>query len=279
MKFLKALLRRKVAFSGLLILIVIFLMAVFSPLIAPYDPMELNTIDRLQPPNTQYWFGTDNFGRDIFSRIVYGARMSLISGSGVVVFSVLLGILIGVLSAYFKRIEIVMMRLVDVLMAFPPLLLALVLMSILGRGLTNVILAVGVTYLTTTARIIYGLTLKVKEETYIEAVLAAGASHFLIIRKHIIPNLISPIIVQATFTFAFSLLQMSALDFLGLGVPPDIPSWGNMLSEGRMYITRAPWILIFPGSFIVLIVLSFNLVGDVLRDQLDPRFRSEIEGV
>ena len=279
MKFLKALLRRKVAFSGLLILIVIFLMAVFSPLIAPYDPMELNTIDRLQPPNAQYWFGTDNFGRDIFSRIVYGARMSIISGSGVVVFSVLLGILIGVLSAYFKRIEIVMMRLVDVLMAFPPLLLALVLMSILGRGLTNVILAVGVTYLTTTARIIYGLTLKVKEETYIEAVLAAGASHFLIIRKHIIPNLISPIIVQATFTFAFSLLQMSALDFLGLGVPPDIPSWGNMLSEGRMYITRAPWILIFPGSFIVLIVLSFNLVGDVLRDQLDPRFRSEIEGV
>ena len=278
-KFLKALLRRKVAFGGLLVLIMIFLMAVFSPLMAPYDPMELNTIDRLQPPNTQYWFGTDNFGRDIFSRIVYGARMSIISGSGVVFFSVLLGILIGVLSAYFKRIEIVMMRLVDVLMAFPPLLLALVLMAILGRGLVNVIIAVGATYLTTTARIIYGLTLKVKEETYIEAVLAAGASHFLIIRKHILPNLISPIMVQATFTFAFSLLQMSALDFLGLGVPPDIPSWGNMLSEGRMYITRAPWILIFPGSFIVLIVLSFNLVGDVLRDQLDPRFRSEIEGV
>ena len=278
-KFLKVLLRRKIAFGGLVVLIVIFLMAVFSPLMAPYDPMELNTIDRLQPPNTQYWFGTDNFGRDIFSRIVYGARMSIISGSGVVFFSVLLGILIGVLSAYFKRIEIVMMRLVDVLMAFPPLLLALVLMAILGRGLVNVIIAVGATYLTTTARIIYGLTLKVKEETYIEAVLAAGASHFLIIRKHILPNLISPIMVQATFTFAFSLLQMSALDFLGLGVPPDIPSWGYMLSVGRMYITRAPWILIFPGSFIVLIVLSFNLVGDVLRDQLDPRFRSEIEGV
>lgn len=279
MKFLKALRRRKVAFVGLLVLIVIFIMAVFSPLIAPYDPMELNTIDRLQSPNRHYWFGTDNFGRDIFSRIVYGARMSIIGGSGVVLFSVFLGILIGVLSAYFRHIEIVMMRLVDVLMAFPPLLLALVLIAILGRGLINVIIAVGVTYLTTTARIIYGLTLKVKEETYIEAVLAAGATHFLIIRKHIIPNLISPIIVQATFTFAFSLLQMSALDFLGLGVPPDIPSWGNMLSEGRMYITRAPWILIFPGMCIVLIVLSFNLVGDVLRDQLDPRFRSEIEGV
>jgi peptide/nickel transport system permease protein len=171
------------------------------------------------------------------------------------------------------------MRLVDVVMSFPPLLLALALMAILGRGLSNVILAVGITYLTRTARIIFGLTLKIKEEVYIEAIRSVGAKNGRIIVRHILPNLVSPLIVQATFTFAFSLLQIASLDFLGVGLPPQVPSWGNMIAEGRLYITRAPGVLLFPGIFIILTVLSFNLVGDVLRDKLDPRFRDEVTGI
>lgn len=279
LRFLSSLYKRKIAFVGVLILGIILLLAVFAPVIAPYNPLKINPIEKLSAPNIKHFFGTDNFGRDTFSRIAYGARTSLIGAAGVVVFSLITGIALGVISGYFKKAEIVIMRIIDVLMAFPPLLLALVLVSILGRGLLNVVIAVGATYLTRTARIVYGLTLKIREETYIEAIYSVGARTSRIILRHVLPNLVSPIIVQATFTFAFALLDMASLDFLGLGVPPEIPSWGNMLSEASMYLTRAPWLLLFPGSFIVLTVLSFNLVGDVLRDKLDPHFRSDIEGV
>ena len=278
-KFWQALLRRKIGLFAALFLFLIFLLAVFANLISPYDPMELNTRERLQQPTGKHLFGTDNFGRDILSRVIYGARLTFVSGFGVVILALFFGIIVGVLAGYFKRFEAVVMRVVDVMMAFPDLMMALVLMAILGRGITNVIIAVGATYLTRTARIIHGLTLKIKNEPYIEAIYSEGASHTRILVRHVVPNLISLIIVQATFTFAFSLLQIAALDFLGVGVAPQIPSWGNMLSEGRTYIVRAPWLLIFPGTFIVLTVLSFNLIGDVLRDQIDPRFRESIEGV
>ncbi len=279
LEFIRALIRRKIALLGACVMVVIFIFAIFAPLIATHDPMGLNPIDRLQIPNSKYWFGTDNFGRDIFSRIVYGARMTIITGSGVVIYSLFFGIFIGLFSGYYERFGLVAMRLVDVIMSFPPLLLALALMAILGRGVWNVILAVGVSYLTRTARIMFGLTLKIKSEVYIEAIRSVGAKHNRILIKHILPNLISPLIVQATFTFAFSLLQIASLDFLGVGLPPQLPSWGNMISEGRIYITRAPGVLIFPGVFIVLTVLSFNLVGDVLRDKLDPRFKDDVAGV
>ncbi len=279
MNILAVFARRKIALFGLAVIGVMLAFALFAPLIAPMDPQEMNPVDKLTPPNGTYLFGTDNFGRDIFSRVVYGARASLLGSTGVILFSMTLGVLIGVVAGYFRRVEPWLMRLVDVLMAFPPLLLALVLVSILGRGMINVIVAVGATYLTRTTRIVYGLTLKVREEAYVEAAVSSGAKVRDIILRHLLPNMMSPIIVQATFTFAFSLLDMAALDFLGLGIPPSIPSWGNMLSEGRMYITRAPWLLTFPGMCIVLTVLAFNLAGDVLRDQLDPHFRSRIEGV
>jgi peptide/nickel transport system permease protein len=279
LEFMRALSRRKIALLGSCVMAVIFIFAVFAPLIATHDPMDINPIDRLQSPNSKYWFGTDNFGRDIFSRVVYGARMTIITGSGVVIYSLFLGIFVGIFSGYYERFGLVAMRLVDVIMSFPPLLLALALMAIMGRGVWNVILAVGVSYLTRTARIMFGLTLKIKSEVYIEAIRSVGAKNIRILIKHILPNLISPIIVQATFTFAFSLLQIASLDFLGVGLPPQLPSWGNMISEGRIYITRAPGILIFPGVFIVLTVLSFNLVGDVLRDKLDPRFKGDVAGV
>ena len=273
--FLQALIRRKIALAGACVLLIICFLALFAPLVATYDPMGLNPVDRLQGPSAKHWFGTDHFGRDIFSRIVYGARMTILSGSGVVVYSILIGIVIGLLSGYFREFGLIAMRLVDVVMSFPPLLLALALIAILGPGLLNVILAVSATYLTHTARIIFGLTLKIKEESYVEAVRSIGASNGRVILRHVLPNLMSPVIVQATFTFAFSLLQIASLDFLGVGVPPQVPSWGNMVSEGRIYITRAPGVLLFPGIFIVLTVLAFNLVGDVLRDKLDPRFRDQ----
>jgi peptide/nickel transport system permease protein len=276
--FLQALVQRKIALAGAGVLLVISLLAIFAPLVATHDPMGLNPLDRLQGPSFKHWFGTDHFGRDIYSRIVYGARMTILGGSGVVAYSILIGIAVGVLSGYFREFGLIAMRLVDVVMSFPPLLLALALIAILGPGLLNVILAVSATYLTHTARIIFGLTLKIKEEVYVEAVRSIGANSGRIILRHVLPNLVSPVIVQATFTFAFSLLQIASLDFLGVGVPPQVPSWGNMVSEGRVYITRAPGVLLFPGIFIVLTVLSFNLVGDVLRDNLDPRFREQLSG-
>ena len=257
-------------------MVALVLSALLAPWISGSDPLEINPIERLQSPSASHWFGTDNFGRDTWSRVIYGARMTVITGLGVVIFAIFFGVLFGTLSAYYQGLGLVLMRMVDVMMAFPPLLLALVLVSILNPSVINVIIAVGITYLTTTARIIYSLTLKLREEPFVEAIISAGAGHFRVIARHIIPNLISPIIVQATFIFAFALLQTAALDFLGVGLPPEIPSWGNMLTEARMYITRAPWLLFFPGIMIVLTVLSLNLVGDVLRDRLDPRFQDDV---
>jgi peptide/nickel transport system permease protein len=274
--FIRSLIRRKIALTGAGVVVLIVVMALFSPLIATHDPMGLDPAVRLQGPSAAHWFGTDHFGRDLYSRVVYGARLTLIGGMGVVLYSVLLGVAIGVLSGYYRHFGFVAMRLVDVVMSFPALLLALAFLAILGPGLTNVIIAVGINFLTRTARIIFGLTLKLKEEVFVEAVRSIGASNARILLRHILPNLMSPLIVQATFTFAFCLLQIASLDFLGVGVPPQIPSWGNMISEGRIYITRAPGVLLFPGVFIVLTVLAFNLVGDVLRDNLDPRFRDQL---
>lgn len=276
--FLRSLVKRKIALTGAGVVILILVLALFSPFIATHDPMGLDPAERLQGPSGAHWFGTDHFGRDLFSRIVYGARLTLIGGMGVVLYSVILGVAVGVLSGYYRRFGFVAMRLVDVVMSFPALLLALAFLAILGPGLTNVIIAVGINFLTRTARIIFGLTLKLKEEVFVEAIRSIGASNGRILVRHILPNLMSPLIVQATFTFAFSLLQIASLDFLGVGVPPQIPSWGNMVSEGRIYITRAPGVLLFPGTFIVLTVLAFNLVGDVLRDNLDPRFRDQLGG-
>jgi peptide/nickel transport system permease protein len=230
------------------------------------------------PPSAAHWFGTDQFGRDILSRVIYGARLALLTGGGVVSFALITGVPAGVLSALYPRFGRIMMRLIDVLMSFPALLLALGLIVILGRGVTNAILAIGVVYLTTTSRITYGLTLRLRTETYVEAATSMGAGATWTIRKHVLPNLISPLLVQASFVFAFAQLSAASLDFLGLGAPPEIPSWGNMLADGRIFITRAPWILFFPGFAIVITALSLNLVGDALRDRLDPRFRGMLNG-
>lgn len=270
---------RRLAFLGLVWLGFILICALAAPLLAPFDPLAIAPVDRLSEPGGSYWFGTDNFGRDTLSRCIYGARMALIIGLGTVAVSLTAGSLVGMLSAYFTRLGHVLMRVIDVLMAFPALLLALVLMTLLERSIANTIIVIGIVYTTTTARILFGMTLKLKNEVFVEAAVCSGAGHLSVLFRHILPNLISPLLVQASFIFAFAQLQAAALDFLGLGLPPEIPSWGNMLSESRIYVTRAPWLLIFPGALIIFSVFSMNLVGDALRDSIDPRFKDDIAGV
>ena len=271
-------LARPIALVGLAVLLAMVIAAVFAPWLAPHDPYAIDPIARLTPPNAVHWFGTDQFGRDTLSRAIYSARMALLIGAGVVSFALITGIPVGVLSALFPRLGHVLMRIVDVLMAFPSLLLALGLIVILGPSVANSILAIGAGFMTTTTRIIYGLTLRLRAETYVEAARSMGSGTVWLVAKHILPNLISPLLVQASFVFAFAQLGAASLDFLGLGAPPDIPSWGNMLAESRTFITRAPWLLFFPGMMIVLTAFSLNLVGDALRDRLDPRFRGVFGG-
>ena len=271
--WLKPFIARPIALAGLGILSTTVLAALFAPWLSPYDPNAIDPVIRLTPPNAIHWFGTDQFGRDTLSRVIHSARMALLIGSGVVLFALATGVPVGILSALFPRLGHLLMRMVDVLMAFPTLLLALGLIVILGPSLTNAILAIGLGYMTTTTRIVYGLTLRLRAETYVEASRSMGAGTIWLIGKHILPNLISPLLVQASFVFAFAQLGAASLDFLGLGAPPEVPSWGNMLAESRTFITRAPWLLFFPGMMIVATAFSLNLVGDALRDRLDPRFR------
>ena len=265
---------RKSSLLGLCALLLFAVFAVFAPVIAPYDPLEFDPLGRLSPPVAEHWFGTDHFGRDTLSRVIHGTRMAALIGVGVVAIALIGGISFGVTSAIFPRLGLLLMRVVDVLMAFPALLLALALIVILGRGVENSIIAIGIVYMTTTARVVYGVSLRLKAETWVDAARSMGASTARIAILHILPNLVSPLFVQASFVFAFAQLQAASLDFLGLGVPPETPTWGNMLAESRIYITRAPWLLLFPGLMIAMSAFSLNLVGDALRDQLDPRLQA-----
>ena len=270
---------RRMATAGLIWLILVTILAIGAPVFAPFDPLDFDPVARLGEPGWPHLFGTDHFGRDTFSRAIYGARMAMVIGFGSVVVALVGGGLIGMLSAYFSRLGHVLMRMVDVLMAFPALLLALVLMTLLERSVVNTIIVIGIVYATTTARILFGMTLKLKGEVFVDAAICSGAGHGSVLFRHILPNLVSPLLVQASFIFAFAQLQAAALDFLGLGLPPEVPSWGNMLSEEHIYITRAPWLLYYPGALIILTVFSMNLVGDALRDSIDPRFKDDIAGV
>lgn len=265
---------RKLASAGLVVVAALAICALFAPWLAPADPIAIDPIARLSPPSAEHWFGTDHFGRDTLSRVIHGSRMAALIGLGVVAIALGGGVALGVLSAVFPRLGLLLMRIVDVLMAFPALLLALALIVVLGRGVENSILAIGVVYMTTTARIVYGVSLRLRAEAWVDAALAMGARTPRIVFWHILPNLMSPLFVQASFVFAFAQLQAASLDFLGLGVPPETPTWGNMLSESRIYITRAPWLLLFPGLMIALAAFSLNLVGDAARDRLDPRLQA-----
>ena len=272
------LLHRQLTLAGVLILTGMVVAAVFAPWLAPADPNAIDPLARLTPPGNGHWFGTDHFGRDTLSRVIHGARMALLIGVGVVVLALAGGLVVGMLSALVPSAGMVLMRAVDVLMAFPALLLALALIVVLGPGVENSIIAIAAVYLTTTARIVYGASLRLNGESWVEAARGMGGGMTRIVFRHLLPNLFSPLFVQASFVFAFAQLQAASLDFLGLGVPPETPTWGNMLSESRIYITRAPWLLLFPGLMIALSAFSLNLVGDAVRDRLDPRLKDVFSG-
>ncbi|MBA8800031.1 MULTISPECIES: ABC transporter permease [Agrobacterium] len=274
--FIRRLLKRKTVAAGLLVLLVFVLLAVFAPMIAPYSPSKLSIVNRLKPPSELYWFGTDEFGRDVFSRTIYAGRLSLLVGAAVVALSALIGITLGLLAGFFQKLDTPIARLIDAMMAFPDILLAIALVAALGPSLTTVIIALAVVYSPRLARIVRASTLVIRELPYVEAAKALGISTFHIMTRHVLRNLVSPILVQSTFLFASAMLAEAGLSFLGLGVSPEIPTWGTMISAGRQYIGQADWMTYFPGFAIILSVLSLQMVGDGLRDMLDPRLRRDL---
>jgi len=262
------------AFGGMLVL-VLMVCAIFAHWIAPYPYDETNVRQRLRPPGAQFYLGTDNLGRDVFSRIIYGARISVTVGFGAVTLSILLATILGVTSGFFGgKVDVFIQRVVDAAMAFPPLVLLLSIMAVLGPGLLNIILVLGIIPSANRSRIIRSATLSAKENQYVEAARAVGASHLRIILCYILPNVMAPIIIVATNALGAVILVEATLSFLGFGVPPPYPSWGEMLSgSGRSYMYKAPWMAIWPGVAISLAVFGFNMLGDALRDLLDPRLR------
>ena len=268
---------RKSAAIGLIVVLLIVLVALLAPLIAPEDPNRQDLMGRLQSPNWQHWLGTDSFGRDQLSRLIFGARISLMVGVVAVALAAFLGGVIGLLGGYYGGgIDNVLMRLIDVLMAFPTLLLAIVFLAMLGErlgGLSNIMVAVGVASTPHFARLVRGQVLSLKEQDFVEAARALGGSAGRLMVRHILVNSLSPVIVFATLRVATVILTEASLSFLGLGVPPPTPTWGGMVAEGTRFLQRAPWLSLIPGVAIMVTVLAFNLFGDGLRDALDPKLR------
>ncbi|MBP8638862.1 MAG: ABC transporter permease [Dictyoglomi bacterium] len=266
--------RNKAALAGLLTILFFIFIAVFAEFIAPYSPYEQNLADRLQPPSKSHLLGTDDLGRDILSRIIYGARISLAIGLISVALALGVGISAGLVSAYYGGIvDTLLMRLFDVMLAFPTILLAMAIMAALGPDLENAMIAVGIVNIPTFARIVRASALIVKEQEYVMAAQALGQSNSKIIFRHILPNIVGPITVQVTLSYGGSILNAAGLGFLGMGAQPPTPEWGAMLSQARSFIISAPWTVTFPGIAIFLSVLGFNILGDGLRDFLDPRLR------
>jgi peptide/nickel transport system permease protein len=274
--FFAKLFRRRLVLIGAVILGLQILAAVFASLISSHDPMALRVMERLHGPSAANWLGTDEFGRDVFARIIHGGRYSLSIGLAVVALSGLGGLVLGLLAGYFTRLDGIIMRLVDAMMSFPDILLAIALMAILGAAATNVVLALALVYTPRVARVVRASTLVLREMLFVEAARALGVSTRRILTVHIFRNLTSPLLVQATFIFAYAILAEAALSFLGAGVPPELPTWGTMIATGQQFSHEAFWVVLFPGIAIVLAALSLQMVGDGLRDMLDPRLRKAL---
>lgn len=271
---LRRLLAHPPARFAALLLLLFLLAATAAPAVATHDPLRMHPDAVLAPPSTAHWLGTDRFGRDQFSRLVHGSRISFKVGLIAVGVSLTAGTLLGILAGYFQGItDTILSRILDILFSFPDILLALAVMAVLGAGTANLMLAIGIVYTPIFGRIARGATLGVRSLPYVEAARSMGAPHSSILLRHILPNITPPLIVQTTLSFAFAVLAEASLSFLGLGVEPDIPSWGVMLSDGKNWMQRAWWLALFPGLAITLAVLSFNLLGDALRDTLDPKLR------
>lgn len=266
--------RSPMAVIGLVLIVILFLMAIFAHAITPYTYSKQNLMHAFEPPSAQYIFGTDEFGRDIFSRIVYGARISLQVGFIAVGISMFIGGFLGALAGYYGgKIDNFIMRIMDVLLSIPSILLAIAIAASLGPGLFNLMIAVGISAIPNYARIVRGSVLSIRGQEFVEAAKAVGSSDLRIIFKHIIPNCTAPIIVQATLGVATAILTAAGLSFIGLGIQPPIPEWGAMLSGGRSYIRDYPYMTLFPGLAIMITILALNFVGDGLRDALDPKLK------
>jgi len=272
---LRRLFGNRAVLLGTVILVVVILAALLAPWVAPYAPNKLSIVNKLKPPSMTNLFGTDEFGRDIFSRAIFAGRISLLVSLGVVAISTVLGVILGVAAGFFRSMDAPISRLLDAMMSFPDILLAIALVAALGPSLSTVIIALGITYAPRLARIVRGSTLVLRELPYIEAAVAMALPTWQILARHVLLNLASPILVQATFVFASAMLAEASLSFLGVGVSTDMPTWGTMLASGREYMNNAPWLMIFPGLAIVFSVLSLQLLGDGLRDFVDPRLAKE----
>ena len=261
---------------GFILVIAVAILALSAPLITEYDPSRLNVADRLYSPSSSHWFGTDHLGRDVYTRVVYGARVSLLVGASVSGFIATVGVVLGLVSGYFRPVDFVLMRFMDALLAFPSFLLAIAMVAAWGAGVGTVILAISLVTTPYTVRLARASVLSLREVDYVMAAQAIGVGPFRTMLLHILPNMVAPILVQATFVFAVAILIEAGLSFLGTGVPPGVPTWGNTMGEGRQTAQIAVWIIFFPGLFLSLTVLGVNLIGDGLRDSLDPKLRGKL---
>jgi peptide/nickel transport system permease protein len=265
------LMRHRLFVTGLVLLMLMVVMGIFADLIATHNPVQVRARFRFRPPGLDNFFGTDNFGRDIYTRVVYGARLSISIGFAVVLLTAIAGTAIGLLSGYFRRLDDFLMRVMDALMAFPTIILALALAAALGPSVFNIVVALSVVYTPRVARVVRASVLVVREADYVQAARAVGASNVRIMLEHILPNSMAPLMIQLSFIFAYAVIAEAVLSFLGVGPPPPTPSWGSIIAEGKDYIREAAWITLFPGIAIAMTVLGLNLLGDGLRDVLDPR--------
>ncbi|MBM3571323.1 MAG: ABC transporter permease [Alphaproteobacteria bacterium] len=270
---LRRLLRHKAFMVGLILFGFVLLLALFADVIAQADPNRLSIRNRFKPPSAEHWLGTDALGRSQLSRIVHGARLSLAIGFAVVLLNAVFGVLLGAAAGYFQRLDNALMRVTDALMAFPAVLLAIGIAAALGPSSLTAAIALSAVYIPRTARIVRASVMVVRQMEFVQAARAMGASHWRVLSRHVLPNCLAPLIVQLTFIFAYAVLSEAVLSFLGLGAAPPTPTWGNIIAEGRQYIREATWITLIPGLALAVTVLGLNLLGDGLRDVLDPRLK------
>ena len=266
-----ALRRHPTAIVGALVLMAMILIAIFAPWLGTIDPQAVSPIRRLKPPSAEFWFGSDMLGRDVYSRVLYGARVSLIVGLAVAFFSTLVGLAIGLVTGYIRWLDAIVMRIMDGLMSIPSVLLAIALMALTTASIQNVVVAITLAEVPRVVRLVRSLVLSLREEPYVEAAIAAGTTLPRILVRHILPNTVAPLLVQATYVCASAMITEAILSFIGAGTPPNIPSWGNIMAEARSLFQIAGYLILFPGIFLSLTVLAVNLLGDGMRDALDPR--------
>lgn len=262
--------------AALVMLAVIVLAAVSANLLGLADPMAINPMQRLKGFSAEHWFGTDAYGRDVFSRVIHGARISLLIGAGTAVAALIPGMLLGVIAGYFRAADMVIMRIMDGIMSVPSILLAIALVAVTGASLLTVLIAIAVPEFPRVVRLVRGLILSLRDEPYVEAAISLGTPTRVLMMRHLVPNTLAPLIVQGTFIFASAMLSEAVMSFLGVGMPPEFPSWGNVIAEGRMYFQVRPELILLPGLFLALTVLSVNMLGDAMRDALDPKMARRV---